>query len=65
MKTIVKTGLLALLVGIAVALPAQEAGAATACRVVNGHRVCGATATHHPVTKCTKVNGVTRCHKVY
>ena len=63
MKTIVKAGLLAVLVGGALALPVQEAGAATGCTERNGHRVCGTT--HHPVTKCTVVNGVRRCHKVY
>ena len=61
----VKAGFLALLVGGALALPVQEAGAAAACRMVDGRKVCGATTVHKPVTKCTKVNGVTRCHKVY
>jgi hypothetical protein len=65
MKTMVKAGWLVLLVGGALALPAQEAGAAAACHYKNGHKVCGATTVHKPVTKCTKVNGVTRCHKVY
>ena len=63
MKTIVKAGLLAMLVGGVLALPVQEAGAATACRYEAGRKVCGTT--HHPVTKCTVVNGVRRCHKVY
>ena len=65
MKTMMKAGLLAMLVGGALALPVQEAGAATACTYRNGHKVCGTTAVHHPVTKCTVVNGVRRCHKVY
>jgi len=63
MKTILKAGLLAVIVGSALALPVQEAGAAAACTYRNGHKVCGKTT--HPVTKCTVVNGVRRCHKVY
>ncbi len=65
MKTIVKAGLLAVLVGGAIALPVQEAGAATGCTYRNGHKVCGTTATRHPKTVCTTTNGVKHCRKVY
>jgi uncharacterized protein YkuJ len=40
MKTIFKAGLLAFLLGGAIAIPVQEAEAATHCYVRNGHWVC-------------------------
>lgn len=61
---LIKASLLAVLVSGAVALPVQNAGAATGCTYHNGHRVCGTTA-HHPKTVCTTHNGVRHCRKVY
>jgi hypothetical protein len=51
MKMIVKAGL----VGGVLALPAQEAGAATKCVVKNGHRVCMPV---HYKTVCTTSHGI-------
>ncbi|MFO1423520.1 MAG: hypothetical protein U1F70_07675 [Candidatus Competibacteraceae bacterium] len=65
MKTMVKAGLLALLVGGPIALPVQEAGAATACRYEAGRKVCKTTTVRHPKTVCTTTNGVKHCRKVY
>jgi hypothetical protein len=63
MKKMVNITLLALLVGGAFALPVQEAVATTACKYVNGKRVCGTTA--QPKTVCTTTHGVKHCRKVY
>ena len=64
MKTIVQAGLLALLVSGAMALPVQEAGAATQCYMKNGHRVCNTVPAHRYRTVCTTSHGVKHCHKV-
>ena len=63
MKMIFKAGLLAFLIGGAIAFPAQEAEAATHCYVRNGHWVCnGANVSRN---QCYIRNGRQICNRGY
>ncbi len=63
MKTIFKAGLLAFLLGGAIAIPVQEAEAATRCYVRNGHRVCNDVTVSR--NRCYIRNGRQICNRGY